>query len=476
MSAPSSESNTRNNATRWLSVLSALLIVLLLPRPTSIDANSWLLLAIFAATMVGLIVQPLPGGAMVFLGICALAISGTVPVATALAGYSDPVVWLVLAAFFISRGMIQTGLGRRIALYFIRRLGHTSLGLGYALGSTELVLGTIIPSTGARSGGIIFPIGKSLAEAYDSYPGPTARRLGAFLMPLLYNTNVIVCAMFLTGQASNPLIASFARDAAGVDLTYTRWMAAAIVPGLLSFALIPLLIYRICPPEVKHTPAAAEHASSELQQLGRMSRNETIMFAVFVLCLILWLTKALHPIDYVAVALLGVAVLLLSGVLSWKDLLEEDNAWDVFLWYGGIIQLARLLGETGITKWFAGFTAGAIAQWPWSSALVVLALIYFYVHYGFASITAHATAMFVPFLTVCIALGAPPLLTVLILAFFSNLSASLTHYGTTPAPIYFGANYVSQREWWRIGFATSVVNVLVWGVFGPIWWKLLGWW
>jgi len=476
MPAPFENLNTRNPAARWLSVLITILVVLVLPRPATITENNWLLFAIFAATMVGLVVQPLPGGAMVFLGVCALAVSGVVPIASAFAGYGDPVVWLVLCAFFISTGMIRTGLGRRIALHFIRVLGRTSLGLAYALGSTELVLGSIIPSTGARSGGIIFPIGKSLAEAYDSYPGPTARRLGAFLMPLLYNTNVIVCAMFLTGQASNPLIASFARDAAGITLTYGKWIAAAIVPGLLSFALVPLLIYRICPPDIKHTPAAAERAAAELLQLGGMKRNERIMFAVFLLCLALWLTKAWHPIDYVAVALLGVAILMLTGVLTYKDLLEEDNAWDVFLWYGGIIQLARLLGETGVTKWFAGFTADRIAQWPWGAGLIVLALVYFYAHYGFASITAHATAMFVPFLTVCIALGAPPLLTVLVLTFFSNLSASLTHYGTTPAPIYYGAGYNTQREWWRVGFAVSVVNILIWGIAGAIWWKVIGWW
>ena len=413
---------------------------------------------------------------MVFLGICAVALSGIVPVGTALAGYSDPVVWLVLAAFFISRGMIKTGLGRRIALHFIRILGRTSLGLAYALTSTEMVLATIIPSTGARSGGIIFPIGKSLAETYDSRPGPTARRLGAFLMPLLYNSNVVVCAMFLTGQASNALIASFARDAADINLTYTNWATGAIVPGLLSFALVPLLIYRMYPPEVKRTPAAAEHAIAELERMGSMSRAEKIMSGVFVMCLLLWLTKALHPIDYVTVALLGVAVLLVTKVLTWTDLLEEDRGWDVYFWYGGIVQLARMLSESGVTQWFARFTASFIEGWPWWTALIVLSLIYFYAHYGFASITAHATAMFVPFLTVCIALGAPPLLTVLVLAYLANLSASLTHYGTTPAPIYFGADYVSQREWWRIGFAVSVVNLLIWGTLGPIWWKLLGWW
>ncbi|HUP87727.1 MAG TPA: SLC13 family permease, partial [Longimicrobiales bacterium] len=201
---------------RWASVIGAGVLILLLPKPASLQPNAWYILAVFAATMVGLITQPLPGSAMVLIAVAVVAVTGLAPVATALAGYSDPVVWLVLAAFFISRAMLNTGLGRRIALNFIRKLGHTTLGLAYALGFSELVLGSIIPSTGARSGGVIFPIGKSLAEAYDSRPGPTARRLGTFLMLFIYNVNVIVCATFLTGQASNAIIASFARDAAKV--------------------------------------------------------------------------------------------------------------------------------------------------------------------------------------------------------------------------------------------------------------------
>lgn len=440
------------------------------------DANAWYLLAIFAATMTGLILQPMSGGAMVFLGVCALAISGIVPVAKALAGYSDPIVWLVLAAFFISRAMIKTRLGHRIALLFVRKLGATTLGVAYALSFTDMLLATIIPSNGARSGGVIFPIGKSIAETYDSRPGPTARRMGSFMMLMLYNCDVAICAMFLTGQASNALIANFARDAAHVDLSYTTWLVGGIVPGLISFACIPLLLYKIHRPDVTHTPAARDVANADLDAMGPMTRDEKIMAMVFGLVLVLWMTKAWHPIDYVAVALLGVAVLLLTKVLTWDDVLTERSAWDVFFWYGGLVQIAKLLSDSGVTKWFASYTAGFIHGWEWYAAIAVLGLVYFYAHYGFASITAHSAAMYVPFLAVCIAAGAPPLMTALLLAYFSNLSATLTHYGTTPAPIYFGAGYVSQREWWRVGFIVSVLNILIWGSIGPLWWKLLGWW
>ena len=466
----------RSRLLRWGIVLGVAAGILLIPVPSGITPQSWRLLAIFAATITGSIVRPIPGAAVVLLGITALPVFRVLPINEALTGYADRFVWLVLAAFFISRGMIKTGLGRRIAFLFIKAIGRHSLGLTYALGSTEMVLATVIPSTGARSGGIIFPIAKSLAEAYESRPGPTATRLGAFLMVSVYQCNVIVCAMFLTGQASNPIIADFAQKVTGIEITYARWAIASIIPGILSLLLVPWLLYRVFPPEIKHTPAASQIASEELKAMGPMKWTEWTMLVVFGLVAILWMTIKLHEIDYAAVALVGISVLLVTGVLDWEDLITEKSAWGVFIWYGGLIRMAEALGQTGITKRFAEASASLTTGWKWWLALACLLLIYFYAHYVFASITAHVTAMFVPFLIVILAAGTPTYLAILSLAYFSNLGASLTHYGTTPAPIYFGAGYTTQRTWWWLGLITSLTTIAVWSLVGFTWWKVLGLW
>jgi divalent anion:Na+ symporter, DASS family len=460
----------------WIPVFVALAGILLLPRPAGITPEAWRLLAVFAATIAGLIFQPLPVGAMVLLGIAAIAASGAAPVAQALAGWSEPAVWMVLAAFSISRGMIKTGLGRRIAFLFIRAIGHTSLGLSYALVATDFVLGAIIPSNSARAGGIVFPIAKSIAETYESHPGPTAGRLGAYLMPLIYQCDVIICAMFLTGQASNALIARFANQVTGLELSYPMWALGAIVPGLGCLAVVPRLLYKINPPEVTHTPGASVFASEELRRMGPMSGSERLMLSIFGFVTIMWSTIPWHGIDYSVIALGAVGVLLITNVLTWEDVLNERAGWDVFVWYGGVFQMAKLLGDSGVTKVFAEFAARMTAGWEWGAALAALVLIYFYAHYVFASITAHAAAMYIPFLTVILAAGAPPWIAVLTLSYFSNLDASLTHYGTTPAPIYFGAGYVSQRTWWKLGFLVSIPNIIIFATLGFLWWKILGWW
>ena len=461
---------------RWIVVVASALLVLLLPVPSGVSAESWRLLAIFTATIVGSIVRPVPAGGVVFLGVSTIALTNTLPIAKALSGYSDPIVWLVLCAFFLSRGVLKTGLGRRIAFLFIRALGKSSLGLAYALVSTDTLLAAFLPSNSARAGGVVFPVARSLAEAYDSQPGPTARRLGAYLLFTTYQCDVIACATFLTGQVSNVLVAKFAKTSAAVDLTYSKWLIGASVPALISFAFIPWLLFKIYPPEITKTHDASRLATEELARIGPMRRGEWIMLWVFALVTGLWMTKALHHIDYAVVALLGISILVLSGVLEWDEITSERPAWDVYIWYGGLLGMAGALSESGLTSKFAQASASMTTGWPWGAALAVLLLIYFYAHYGFASITAHVTAMFTPFLLVVVAAGAPPLMAVLFLAYFSNLSASLTTYGTTTAPIYFGANYITQRDWWRLGLVVSFATITIWTVTGLGWWKLLGWW
>ena len=466
-----------NTLAKWLIVIGSVVLVYVLVPASVAPYEARALLAIFIGTIVGSIIQPLPGSAMVLLGVVALVLFRAVPIEKALSGYADKFVWLVLAAFFISRAMIKTGLGHRIALIFVRLMGRKTIGLGYSLVFTDFILASFIPSTGARSGGIILPIARSITETYDSRPEDgTENRLGTFLMTMLYQCEVILCATFLTGQASNVIIAGFAQQQAAVDLNYTAWFASAIVPALISLALIPMMIYWLYPPEVKETPNAVSFAHDELQKLGKLTRHEKILLVVFVGVVILWITARFHGIDPTVIALVGISALLVTGVLEWRDLINEKHAWEVFIWYGGLVMMATALGETVIPKLFADKVALVTQGWSWPIALAILALVFFYSHYAFASITAHVTAMFIPFLAVTVAIGAPAGLTVLLLAYFANLSAGLTHYGTTPAPVYFGLGYVTQRRWWTVGLIASVINIIIWSTIGVGWWKLLGWW
>lgn len=452
------------------------LLIWFSPAPAGVEPAAWHLLAIFVATITGIIAKPLPMGAVAMIGIAVTALTGTLSIDDALSGFGNSTIWLIVAAFFISRGFIKTGLGARIAYLFMQALGKKSLGVAYGLIGADLVLAPAIPSNTARGGGVIYPVLASIAKAYGSEPDETtARRIGAFLTKASFQGLVITSAMFLTAMAANPLAAKFAGEQ-GVEITWVSWAVAAIVPGLLSLLVIPYLIYKIYPPEIKETPEAVELSREKLNAMGRIKTSEWIMLGTFILLLVLWIFGSALKVSATVTALAGLSILLVSGVLTWKDILEEKGAWDTLVWFAALVMMASFLNSLGLIPWFSEWMGGLVGGSSWVTAFVILSLVYFYSHYFFASNTAHVSSMYAPFLAVAIAVGTPPMLAALVLAFFSNLFSSMTHYGTGPAPLYFGYGYVSMNDWWRIGFIVSVVNIVIWVGVGGLWWKILGLW
>jgi DASS family divalent anion:Na+ symporter len=460
-----------------LIVLLAFILLVLAPRPASVTVQGWRMAAIFLCTVLALMLRPIPGGAAVLIGVTITILSGVLTIQQGLSAYGSSTVWLVLAAFFIARALISSGLARRIALLFVRTIGGTSLGLSYSLVGSDMVLAGIIPSNAARVGGVLLPITRTLSEIYKSHPGSSAGLLGTYLMLTLYQGDVIACATFLTGQAGNPIGARLAEQTTGTKVYWLNWLYASSVPALVSVLVVAWVIHRfLSPPEIRRTPEAPEMARRELEAMGPMSRNELIVLFVFLLVCGLWATAPLHKMDMTAAPLLGVAILLASGALSWREATKEHVGWDVFIWYGGLVRMGEALAEFGLTKLFAQSVSAYFTGWEWPVLTAAIVVIYFYAHYAFASLTTHFISMFAPFLAVLVAAGAPAALTSFLLLFYTNLSASLTHYGTTPAPIVFSAGYVSHGRWWRVGFLVSLVNLAVWSGVGLIWWKLIGLW
>lgn len=434
------------------------------------------MLAIFVCTILALMLRPIAGGAAVLIGVTLTVLFGVLTPTQALAGFGNTTVWLVLSAFFIARSLINTGLARRIALLFVRSIGGTTLGLGYSLVASDLLLAAIIPATAARVGGVMLPITRSLADVYKSQPGPTASLLGTYLMLTIYQGDMVACAMFLTGQASNPLGAELAFKTVNVSMSWISWLWAALVPGLVAGLAVPWVILRLSPPGIRNTPQATDMARKELHMMGPLSKNEKIALAVFVLVCGLWATSALHNIQSTVVALIGVGALLSTNALSWADIQKDQLAWDVFVWYGGLLRMGEALNDFGVTAVLADWVSGHFGGWQWPALMALIVVLYFYAHYMFASITTHFISMYAPFLAVLAGAGAPAALAAYALAFYTNLSASLTHYATTHSPMIFATGYVSQGLWWKVGFLISVVNLVIWTSVGLLWWKIIGLW
>lgn len=470
-----SDPTPRATAWRWVVVLIPGLVLYFVPI-TSLNDDQRHLFSFFVATIISLIVQPIAMGASILTAMTLLVLTGTLPPNVVLSGFADPTVWLIFTAFLFSRAVTDTRLGARVAYLFIRRFGRSALTLGYSIAFSDLVLAPFVPSDTARGGGIISPITRSVARALGSEPGTESGRIGGFLVLVAFHTTYVASAMFLTGMASNPLMADFALKIAHVDMTWIRWFVGAIVPGGISILLVPLVLYRIYPPAMTDTQAARDHAREELQHMGSLSHRERRLGVIMLLVMAGWITSPWHHIPNAFIALGGVSAILITRVLAWDDLLGERKAWDALVWFAPLIMMAGEMNKRGVIQVLSQSMFQFSRLLPWVLALLFLTAAYLYVHYAFASMTAQITALYPAFLLAALASGAPPLLAALMLAYFSNLNAGLTHYGTGSAPVYFGLGYVSQTTWWKIGFLMSLLVLIIWIGIGMLWWKAIRYW
>jgi DASS family divalent anion:Na+ symporter len=414
---------------QWAAVLLPGLLLYFLPI-AGIAPDQRRLLAVFVATVIALVAQPIPMGVSVLTAMMILAMTKVVPSNRILSGFSNQNVWLIFSAFLFARAVTLTGFGMRVAYLFVRKFGHSSLSLGYSIVASNLVLSPFVPSDTARGGAIIFPICRSLARALGSEPGPGGRS-GSFLMLVGFHSTYATSAMFLTSMAANPLIADFALKIAHVEITWGRWALATLVPGLLTLAIVPYLLFRFYPPDVGEISGARALAAQELKTMGRVNRNERWLIVILLFVMAGWVFSPWHGIPNAFVALTGVCALLICRVITWADLLSERGAWDALIWFAALLMMADALTESGTIKIISTAAFASLQHWPWQYAIVGMGLLYLYSHYAFASLTAHVTALYPAFLAGTLATGAPPMLAALL----SHSSRTSTPASPTTAPV-----------------------------------------
>jgi L-tartrate/succinate antiporter len=464
---------TAKSPTRaWKAIapIAVAVVLALLPVPTGLPHHAWYFFSIFVGVIVGLVLEPLPGAAIALTGITVVAIltpfvlfspqqlsqpgfrPPSAALTWALSGYSNPTVWLIFGAFILALGYERTGLGERIALLLVKRMGKNTLLLGYGVTLADTILAPFIPSPTARSGGIIYPIVSDLAQVYGSKPNdPSSRRVGSYLMWVAIATTCVTSSLFLTAASFNLLAVGLVEKLTQTDLHWMDWFktaATAIIPLLI---LIPLLTYWLYPPEVKHSTEVSKWAALKLEKVGRLSRRELILAAIVVLSLVLWVGGSAF-ISATTVAFVAISLMLITRVVTWSDITDDKRAWTTFAWLGALIALCDGLNRVGFVKWFADGIAPHMSGYSPRVAMIILLAIFFVAHYFFASVDAYTSALLpVILLTGAAIPGIPVKEFALLLCMELGIMGIITPFADAASPIYANSGYLPTKDYWRLG-------------------------
>jgi L-tartrate/succinate antiporter len=432
-------------------------IVAMLPVPEGLKPSAWYFFALFCAVVVGLVLEPIPAAAVGVTGVAIATVLGLVEPKPAdairwgLSGFSNTTVWLIFGAFMFALGYEKSGLGRRLALGLVKKMGGNSLGLGYAVSLSDVVLAPFTPSNTARSGGTIFPVIRNIPALYGSEPGPTSRRLGGPLLWTALATTCVTSTLFLTGLAPNLLALEVVKKTTKIDISWSAWLVGVLPVGVFLLLVVPYLVYRIYPPEVKKSTDVPVWAGKELLGMGRISRNEIVMALLAVGALAFWIFGG-KLVDATAVAFAAIALMVILGVVAWDDVLANKAAWNV------------------LVTWFAKRAAAPLAGYAPLTVMILLTVLFFVTHYMFASITAHVTAMLPVMLAAGAAVpGVDPRMFAMMLCYTLGIMGILTPYATGPSPVYFGSGFIPRKDFWRLGAIFGFVYLVALLAIGVPW-------
>jgi L-tartrate/succinate antiporter len=474
----------------WKAVapVAVVIILALIPAPEGLPQHAWYFFAIFAGVIVGLMFEPLPGGAIGLIGVAVvaalarfvlyspadLAKPGFKPVDAALtwalSGFSNGTVWLIFGAFMFALGYEKTGLGKRIALMLVKTMGRRTLTLGYAISIADTVLAPFTPSNTARSGGTIYPVIRNLPMLYESKPNdPSGRKIGSYIMWVAIAATCVTSSMFLTALAPNLLAIELVKKTAHVEFTWMQWFISFAPVGIVLLIAIPLLTYWLYPPEIKEGHEVPAWAGQELAKLGSLGRREIMLAVLVLIALALWIFGG-NYINATTVALVVISLMLLTTVVTWDDVIKNSSAWNTLAWFATLVALADGLNRVGFVKWFAEAIARHMSGFAPVTAMVVLVALFFLTHYMFASITAHVTAMLPVMLAVGSTIpGMPMQEYALLLCFTLGLMGIVTPYATGPSPVYYGSGYLPSKDFWRLGAIFGIIFLAVFLLIGVPW-------
>ena len=445
------------------------------PAPEGLTKEAWIFFSLFVCVFIGLILEPFPSAFIVLLGIVAACIlkvgpkvesgeviSSSQAISWGLSGFSNGTVWLIFVAFMFALGYEKTGLGKRISLILVTKMGKSTLGLGYAITVADLILAPFMPSNTARSGGTIFPIVKNIPAIYNSSPDQEPRKIGAYITWVALAATCVTSSMFFTALATNVLAKSLVEDVNLAGPTWIQWFLYFLPVGIILLIAVPLITYLVYPPSLKKSKEIPLWAGEELKKLGKMSREEVIMISLASLALVLWIFGAFFKINSTVSALIVLCLMVLFKVISWNDIVTNKSAWNVLIWFGAIVTLAGGLNNVGFLDWLANRITSGISNYSPGTIMIILLLAFYFIHYLFASSTAHATALLTIFLVAGMKVSGIDFSMLTYLLLYSlGLMGILTPYATGPSPIWYGLGYIPSRTFWLLGAFFGVLFILV---------------
>jgi len=418
-------------------------------------------LSVLAVLVILFVVEPIPLEITAALIGASLVILGITDVKGAWAPYMHPVVLFIMCCLIFAIALDKVGLTKRLGYYIIKKAGNSvtrftfiiSIGLGLA--------SSVMHDAAACAIGIVTML--PLMRAVGIEPHTRTAKFMMLSLPFACSCGGMGT---LVGGGRCMVSAAFLKEFTGIEITFFEWMKYCMPAAIICVPVAVLVTYLVYRPDPKFKLPDFD------EDLGSMTAPEKKALIIIGLSFMAWLTKGLHGLDYSVTGMVGVACLVLFGVLRWRDV-NDNLEWGTALFiFGGGISLGLAMGYSGAADYFANLFFPLIQGKGWLVLFAGVAVFGALVTNAMANVAA--AALILPIVIPMAQLeGVDP--TILALGLGTATSfAMLLVIGCPPNAIAYSYKYFKSSDLTKLGLVATPMLLLA--LFGVVitWWKFLG--
>jgi len=426
------------------------------------------------------------------LPIVCFPLFGVAGLDAAAAPYAEGIIFLFLGSFIVALAIQRWGLGLRMSLIILGWFGTRQPVIVAGIMAVTALFSMFISNTATVA--MMLPIAVSII----ALAARSSAKAGATGEPDPRAKNFPVCLLLATAYASsiggiatiigtppNVILISFLRESTApefqLEISFAQWMMWGL-PFSLVFLLVAwfVLVRLLFPLPSSDVEGSREMIREELEKMGKVTRGEKLTMAVFLVTVMLWMTRPLltklnlgnaadpfFPLGGLNDSTIVVGAALLLFLIPCRQsngtstfLMNWDTAktlpWNVLLLFGGGLSLAAAIKENQVAE-FLGHQLAFLDGLP--DVIIILLVVTLVVFLTELTSNIATTASVLPVLAgLAMELEIHPAL-LAIPAAMSASCAFMLPVATAPNAIVFGGGQVGLGNMIRAGLVLNLVSI-----------------
>ncbi|MCB1546893.1 MAG: DASS family sodium-coupled anion symporter [Hyphomicrobiaceae bacterium] len=467
----------RNPTTTLVGFVSAwvvfFLILWVMPLPSGLTPAGKAVLAVMAWATIMWVSEAIPVGISGLLIPMLLVMTGAIQgLPRAGSGFSTPVVFLCLSAFIFAAIMQAAGLDRRIALNLLKWMkAQTVNGVIWAMFAVNFILSLIIPAANARAATLL-PVINGICSFFDDDEQGKAGRKAIVIQTLVYGS-MISGMCILTAHLPNYVLVNLFDKQLGIKISYYQWFVMQW-PYLGMFVLTQFWVQRYFKTRAVGVKGGFQAVERMQSELPKTTQSEWLIMLVFGLVALAWMTESVHKIRAAPVALIGLAVLFIPGLFSfkWKEI-QDRTIWGTLLLLAGALSLSSAMASTGLAKWLADVLHPVTTGYSWWMIILIMMVGTHIIRIGMLSNIAAITMLAPILIALAPKLGLHPVAFTMLVA-DTDTFAYLLPTQITAAVIAYSSGTFTMTDYFKVGWVAVLIAIAYGILVMAPWYAYLG--